>query len=158
MFFERAYGLNGQKKVDHVTLKQEMMALTGCSERAVQAVLYGSSYNELLGKLRAQVPGYVPQKAADGQDFSRLPYYNFDGNTFAVAAPVIEPSKEFSVESTPARPTVESTPAPEQSAPVSEKSAPVTAPPAAHGLPVKHYPTVILLALAAVLPLTTFLY
>lgn len=40
-FFERAYGLNGQPRVDHKALKEEMMALTGCSERAVQAVLYG---------------------------------------------------------------------------------------------------------------------
>jgi len=78
-FFERAYGLNGQKRVDHVELKAEMMSLTGCSERAVQAVLYGSSYNNLLEGLRAQIPGYTVQKDMQ-QDFTLLPFYSFDGN------------------------------------------------------------------------------
>jgi hypothetical protein len=81
MFFERAYGLNGQKRADHDTLKQEMMALTGCSERAVHAVLYGSSYTDLLGTLRAQIPGYVAQKTSEMEDFTSLPFYHFDGNT-----------------------------------------------------------------------------
>jgi len=81
MFFERAYGLNGQKRMEHDTLKQEMMALTGCSERAVHAVLYGSSYTDLLGSLRAQIPGYVAQKTSEMEDFTSLPFYHFDGNT-----------------------------------------------------------------------------
>jgi hypothetical protein len=80
-FFERGYGLNGQGRVDHATLKEEMMALTGCSERAVQAVLYGSSYSDLLDGLRAKVPGYTVQKDMT-QDFTLLPFYHFDGNTF----------------------------------------------------------------------------
>jgi len=79
-FFERAYGLNGQPRVEHTNLKEEMMALTGCSERAVQAVLYGSSYSDLLDGLRAKVPGYAVQKDMT-QDFTLLPFYNFDGNT-----------------------------------------------------------------------------
>jgi len=79
-FFERAYGLNGQPRVEHATLKEEMMALTGCSERAVQAVLYGSSYSDLLDGLRAKVPGYCVQKDMT-QDFTLLPFYQFDGNT-----------------------------------------------------------------------------
>jgi len=79
-FFERAYGLNGQPRVEHTSLKEEMMALTGCSERAVQAVLYGSSYSDLLDGLRAKVPGYAVQKDMT-QDFTLLPFYNFDGNT-----------------------------------------------------------------------------
>jgi hypothetical protein len=78
-FFERAYGLNGQPRVEHTTLKDEMMALTGCSERAVQAVLYGSSYSDLLDGLRAKVPGYVVQKDMT-QDFTLLPFFHFDGN------------------------------------------------------------------------------
>ena len=78
-FFERAYGLNGQPRVEHTILKDEMMALTGCSERAVQAVLYGSSYSDLLDGLRAKVPGYVVQKDMT-QDFDLLPFYHFDGN------------------------------------------------------------------------------
>jgi len=78
-FFERAYGLNGQKRVDHTVLKEEMMNLTGCSERAVQAVLYGSSYSNLLEGLRAKVPGYTIQKDMQ-HDFTLLPFYNFDGN------------------------------------------------------------------------------
>lgn len=81
-FFERAYGLNGQPRVDHNILKEEMMAVTGCSERAVQAVLYGSSYNDLLEGLRAKVVGYTVQKDMN-QDFTLLPFYNFDGNTSA---------------------------------------------------------------------------
>lgn len=83
-FFERAYGLNGQPRVDHKTLKEEMMTVTGCSERAVQAVLYGSSYNDLLEGLRAKVPGYVVQKDMT-QDFTLLPFYNFDGNVSATS-------------------------------------------------------------------------
>jgi hypothetical protein len=79
-FFERAYGLNGQPRVEHTTLKDEMMALTGCSERAVQAVLYGSSYSDLLDGLRAKVPGYVVQKDM-AQDFTLLPFFHFDGNS-----------------------------------------------------------------------------
>lgn len=79
-FFERAYGLNGQPRVDHATLKEEMMSLTGCSERAVQAVLYGSSYSDLLDGLRAKVPGYTVQKDMT-QDFTLLPFYHFDGNS-----------------------------------------------------------------------------
>jgi len=79
-FFERAYGLNGQARVEHTSLKEEMMVLTGCSERAVQAVLYGSSYSDLLDGLRAKVPGYAVQKDMT-QDFTLLPFYNFDGNT-----------------------------------------------------------------------------
>jgi hypothetical protein len=78
-FFERAYGLNGQPRVDHASLKEEMMALTGCSERAVQAVLYGSSYSDLLDGLRTKVPGYAVQKDMT-QDFALLPFYHFDGN------------------------------------------------------------------------------
>jgi len=65
--------------VDHVALKEEMMAVTGCSERAVQAVLYGSSYSDLLDGLRAKVPEYAPQKDMQ-QDFTALPFYHFDGN------------------------------------------------------------------------------
>jgi len=83
-FFERAYGLNGQIRVDHTKLKNEMMTLTGCSERAVQAVLYGSSYSDLLDGLRAKVPGYTVQKDMT-QDFTRLPFYEFDGNQVAPA-------------------------------------------------------------------------
>lgn len=83
-FFERAYGLNGQPRVDHQVLKEEMMALTDCSERAVQAVLYGSSYSDLLDGLRAKVPGYTVQKDMK-QDFTLLPFYNFDGNVSDVA-------------------------------------------------------------------------
>jgi hypothetical protein len=79
-FFERAYGLNGQARVEHETLKEEMMALTGCSERAVQAVLYGSSYSDLLDGLRGKVPGYSVQKDMT-QDFTLLPFYHFDGNS-----------------------------------------------------------------------------
>jgi len=79
VFFERAYGLNGQPRVEHATLKDEMMALTGCSERAVQAVLYGSSYSDLLDGLRAKVPGYTVQKDMT-QDFTVLPFFHFDGN------------------------------------------------------------------------------
>jgi len=55
------------------------MALTGCSERAVQAVLYGSSYSDLLDGLRAKVPGYAVQKDMT-QDFTVLSFYHFDGN------------------------------------------------------------------------------
>jgi len=84
-FFERGYGLNGQGRVDHATLKEEMMALTGCSERAVQAVLYGSSYSDLLDGLRAKVPGYTVQKDMT-QDFTLLPFYHFDGNIQNTAA------------------------------------------------------------------------
>jgi len=79
-FFERGYGLNGQARVDHTILKEEMMTLTGCSERAVQAVLYGSSYSDLLDGLRAKVPGYTVQKDMT-QDFTLLPFYQFNGNT-----------------------------------------------------------------------------
>jgi len=78
-FFERGYGLNGQARVDHAILKEEMMKLTGCSERAVQAVLYGSSYSDLLDGLRAKVPGYTVQKDMT-QDFALLPFYHFNGN------------------------------------------------------------------------------
>jgi hypothetical protein len=84
-FFERGYGLNGQERVDHATLKEEMMTLTGCSERAVQAVLYGSSYSDLLDGLRAKVPGYTVQKDMT-QDFTLLPFYHFDGNIQNTAA------------------------------------------------------------------------
>jgi len=78
-FFERAYGLNGQSRVEHAKLKEEMMALTGCSERAVQAVLYGSSYSDLLDGLRAKVSGYTVQKDM-AQDFTLLPFYGYNGN------------------------------------------------------------------------------
>jgi len=78
-FFERAYGLNGQSRIEHAKLKEEMMSLTGCSERAVQAVLYGSSYSDLLDGLRAKVPGYIVQKDMT-QDFTLLPFYGYDGN------------------------------------------------------------------------------
>jgi len=84
-FFERAYGLNGQPRVEHASLKEEMMALTGCSERAVQAVLYGSSYSDLLDGLRAKVPGYAVQKDMT-QDFALLPFYHFDGNAQNIPA------------------------------------------------------------------------
>jgi len=85
-FFERAYGLNGQTRVEHAKLKEEMMALTGCSERAVQAVLYGSSYSDLLDGLRAKVPGYTVQKDMT-QDFTLLPFYGYDGNQNQVSVP-----------------------------------------------------------------------
>jgi len=92
-FFERAYGLNGQTRVDHAALKEEMMNLTGCSERAVQAVLYGSSYTDLLGVLRAQIPGYVAQKTSEMEDFTSLPFYNYDGNTTTSSQPTEAPTE-----------------------------------------------------------------
>jgi len=128
-FFERAYGLNGQKRVDHKDLKEEMMNLTGCSERAVQAVLYGSSYSNLLDGLRAQIPGYTVQKDMQ-QDFSLLPFYNFDGNAQKIAVP----------------------PAQAPLVTVTEK---VAIPNAAVAVaPNTNYSTVALLALAAILPFT----
>jgi len=98
-FFERAYGLNGQPRVDHPRLKEEMIALTGCSERAVQAVLYGSSYSDLLDGLRAKVPGYAVQKDMT-QDFTLLPFYNFDENTPATTTASIETETTTTEENT----------------------------------------------------------
>jgi len=92
-FFERAYGLNGQPRVEHATLKEEMMALTECSERAVQAVLYGSSYSDLLDGLRAKVPGYSVQKDMT-QDFTLLPFYHFDGNAHHNTTPANTSAEE----------------------------------------------------------------
>jgi len=135
-FVERAYGLNGQKRVDHQVLKEEMMNLTGCSERAVQAVLYGSSYNNQLEKLRAQIPGYAVQKDMQ-QDFTLLPFYNFDGNALnpnppppSEASTLTRNEKATHDPSTLAR---------------NEKATPN---------PKANYSTVALLALAAILPFT----
>jgi len=122
-FFERAYGLNGQKRVDHGLLKEEMMNLTGCSERAVQAVLYGSSYSSQLEGLRAQVSGYTIQKDMQ-QDFSLLPFYNFDGNALNATQPS------------------EASPVTTNEKTANEGKAPT------------NYSTVALLALAAILPFT----
>jgi hypothetical protein len=94
-FFERAYGLNGQPRVEHATLKEEMMALTECSERAVQAVLYGSSYSDLLDGLRAKVPGYAVQKDMT-QDFTLLPFYHFDGNAQKIPVEKDQPKTSYS--------------------------------------------------------------
>ena len=58
-----AYGLNGFPKVEHLQLIPQIMKKHECSFYAVAALLYGTSYNSLLGELRAQVPCYVPQKA-----------------------------------------------------------------------------------------------
>jgi len=165
MFFERAYGLNGQKRLDHDTLKKEMMALTGCSERAVHAVLYGSSYSDLLGSLRAQIPGYMGLKGSDSQDFTALPFYNFDGNLHAVASrhevfsldPVTSPAPEIraSASPPPESSTVESSPSFSETLSTSPSSDSSTL----SSLTVdenvsKHYPTLFLLALVAILPLT----
>jgi len=123
-FFERAYGLNGQLRIEHASLKEEMMALTECSERAVQAVLYGSSYSDLLDGLRAKVPGYSVQKDM-AQDFTLLPFYHFDGN-FENGSTCTN-KEQTSVERT--------------SGPSDQKVA-------------TNYSTIALLALAAILPFT----
>jgi len=148
-----------------------MMALTGCSERAVQAVLYGSSYNDLLGPLRLRVSGYVSQKSSDIVDFTSLPFYNFDGNVNCPAtnAQVSEQADKVSadVSSIPVPSAVSvSVPDPTPSADLVSPPSPVSSVP--HSLPVslpsscsevsepnaKHYPTLILLAFVAMLPLT----
>lgn len=140
-FFQRAYGLNGQNRADHQTLKQEMMSLTGCSERAVYAVLYGSSYADLLGSLRTQVPGYVAQKTSEIGDFSALPFYNFDGNAST-------PQTDCS--------TASPTPSCPPNALSSTLPSPVLLPEMGSETdePSKHYPALALLALVAMLPLT----
>jgi len=152
VFFERAYGLNGQKRIDHDALKNEMMALTGCSERAVHAVLYGSSYSDLLGSLRAQIPGYVGLKGSDSQDFTALPFYNFDGNLHGISpgdatylSPVDPPVSDPTFPSVSENSFVESSSA----SPPSDSSALTVDENVS-----KHYPTLFLLALVAILPLT----
>jgi len=169
MFFERAYGLNGQKRVDHETLKEEMMSLTGCSERAVQAVLYGSSYNDLLGGLRAQIPNYMARKSSEIVDVTSLPFYNFDGNTVSTPAESA-PSSPFS--DSPCFSAPSDAPVLASSAVVSELTSGSESFLVTESLPTdsplvsldtatisdenvsKHYPTLILLALVAILPFT----
>lgn len=57
-YFRRAYGL-GCNKEGHEALTQELIAKTRCSKRAVYALLYGATYQNILAPLRAQVPGYA---------------------------------------------------------------------------------------------------
>lgn len=180
MFFERAYGLNGHKRIDHDTLKEEMMQLTGCSERAVNAVLYGSSYNEVLGHLRAQIPGYVLRKSTEIHDPTILPFYNYDACTWreeeahaheattTCCPPATNTEREMPTEqpqivpcssisstapTTPTASGTDETETDETETSVGEETMEVTKIEEA----AKHYPTLILLAVLSVLPLT-FLY
>jgi len=66
--FERAHGLNSRDQVDLLTLQEEVMAKYNCSEKAFQSLVLGRSYNDLLGPLRDQVPGYLTQKELKKQN------------------------------------------------------------------------------------------
>jgi hypothetical protein len=64
-FFCQAYGLEDQQTRPHEEIVQDAQALTNCSVRAINEVLYGFSYDDLLCHLRAAVPAYpakVPNK------------------------------------------------------------------------------------------------
>lgn len=60
-FFERAYGLNSKTREDHNELCTEAIDRTGCSRRAFRELIYGHSYQSILGTLRELVPGYRPK-------------------------------------------------------------------------------------------------
>jgi len=88
-FFCQGYGLQGVKKREHAEIIRDAVALTGCSERAIQETLYGYSYEEMLKDLRADVPEY-PAKVPNRQrakkleallkDLDSQAFYHYDGN------------------------------------------------------------------------------
>lgn len=64
-FFSQAYGLGDHAVRCHDDVISDAHALTSCSQRAIHEVLYGFSYDDVLGHLRAQVtvyPAKVPNK------------------------------------------------------------------------------------------------
>ncbi len=79
ILFSAAYGLSEYNRVDHMELISKVAEVYRCSKRAVQALLYGSSYKQEVNILRLQVTGYQAQTDFT-QDFSLLSFYHFDGN------------------------------------------------------------------------------
>ncbi len=77
--FECAYGLNGRTRFGHSFMISKIVTALGCSEKAVWALFYGSSYEDEVGHLRRKVPGYKSCRVLNG-NFSMLPFYNYDGN------------------------------------------------------------------------------
>ena len=64
-FFSQAYGLGDHAVRCHDDVISDAYALTNCSQRAIHEMLYGFSYDDVLGHLRAQVtvyPAKVPNK------------------------------------------------------------------------------------------------
>lgn len=80
-YFCQAYGLESRVKKSHAHVIAEAIKETHCSQRAVQALLYGTTYNDQLQELRELVPNYKPQNIRDTAFCAEnLDFYNFDGN------------------------------------------------------------------------------
>lgn len=60
-YFQRAYGLGDRPREDHNALCEEAVEVTQCSRRAFRELIYGHSYQAILGPLREMVPGYKPK-------------------------------------------------------------------------------------------------
>lgn len=96
LFVCQAYGLEGINKRTHADIIRDAQAITGCSDRAIQEVIYGHSYNEELASLRLRIPGYPP-KARNKERLSQLDhilstlehqaFYHYDGNDASDVAP-----------------------------------------------------------------------
>lgn len=87
--FCQAYGLRGVMRRPHEEVVRDAMALTGCSERAIQECLYGHSYTDQLGEVRAMIPVYPSKVRSRGRaqameeilkNLHSHPLYSFDGN------------------------------------------------------------------------------
>jgi len=48
-YFQRAYGLGDKPREDHNELCEEAVEITGCSRRAFRELIYGHSYQAILG-------------------------------------------------------------------------------------------------------------
>ena len=69
-----AYGLNGFEKIQHEIAIPFWMTYYNCSFRAIAALLYGCTYNVVLGKWRACVKNYDGKNLKlDGISLDNLP-------------------------------------------------------------------------------------
>jgi hypothetical protein len=70
-FFSAAYGLGGHNIRSHDDVIREAQALTNCSMCAIQDLLYGYSYADVLAHLRTQVQAYPAKVCNKTRDLQR---------------------------------------------------------------------------------------
>lgn len=83
-YFQRAYGLGDRPREDHNELCEEAVEVTQCSRRAFRELIYGHSYQAILGPLREMVPGYkpkLPKREQREQQMAELEQLSLSGGT-----------------------------------------------------------------------------
>lgn len=77
-----AYGLNGFPKIQHEIAIPFWMSHYNCSFRAIAALLYGNTYNDILGKWRACVKNYDKNLYLNTISLDNLPVFSkFDAHS-----------------------------------------------------------------------------